>query len=529
MKKITFLALVFFLGLVQNVLFAETEPNDTCLTANPIYQLEGITSHTVVTVDGSTISKGYEEGTNKPDYDRDNFYFTPKVDGTVRVKFQSTGFTNFFIGVPVCNQNVVGAFTSYKDVTFYVKKGERVNLLAMCRHPRNYKMVIEFTPNGDISSSSEFPKLSMKDVSISEGDEGISKEMVFTLVLDRAFSKVVGVDFKTESLTAQAGKDYDSKVKRVTFMPGETKKEVKVTVIGDDEREENEEFKVLLSNPYNAVLENEEAKGIIMDDDTGFVTPSFFDREPNGECSVSEVIEELEGVSKEIRFKAKAKVDPAEEGGEEARDYFHFTPDSDGNLTIELTSNKAVWFTIGNRGCFSPWADEEKWNIHKGTSAKVLKTVSVKKGERIDIAAVSYDPKTYDIKIIFTPQIEKPSYKENTLEGFVKRMYVTALKREAEEEGFKFWVEALRSGEKTAWDMAKYFFDSPEFKSQNLSDEEFLSRLYETVMNRIPDNEGFGYWLGRLKEDLTRSEVVDMFVDSPEFKDLAAKYGIKAN
>ena len=525
MKRETFAVLFALAGFFTVPVFAESEPNDTCLSANPIYELENAVSRKVVTVTGSTVSKGYEEGTNKPDYDRDNFYFAPGIDGVVKVKFQSSGFTNFFIGVPVCNRNVTGDFTSYKEAVFYAKKGERVNILAMCRHPRNYKMDIEFIP--DSKNSSDSVKISVEDVSETEGDEGVSKEMVFVLKLDRPSSRIVGVDFKTESLTALPGKDYESKVKRVVFMPGEVEKSVKVTVTGDDKKEENEKFKVLLDNPYHAVIERGEAIGTIVDDDTGFLTSSYFDREPNDDCSLSEVIPELDGAKGEVRFKAKGKVDPAMEGNDEARDYFHFAPGEEGNLTIELSSDKAVWFTLGNRGCFSPWADEDKWNLHRGSAFSVSRTLNVKKGERIDIAAVSYDPKNYEMKIVFTPEKDAPSYKESGLEGFVKRMYATALKREPEEEGFKYWILALKSGEKSALDMAEYFFDSPEFRSLNLSDEEFLNRLYETVMDREADKEGFEYWLRRLNEDLTRKDVVDMFVDSPEFRDLAAEYGIK--
>jgi len=529
MKKISFLLFVLIFILFNINLSAETEPNDTCLTSTPISPLEGTSNHQLVTVEGATISKGFEEGTHKYDYDRDNFYFTPAVDGEINIKFQSSGNTNFFVGIPTCNGNIISSFSSHAQALFYAKAGERVNLLAMCRYRRNYKITIEFTPHSNSSETKS--KISIKDVSISEGDSGILKDMVFTLVLDKPSSTLVGVDFKTVSSTAQASKDYKTKNARVVFMPGETEKEVKVSIIGDDEKESDEEFEVKLENPYNAEIAVKKAKGIIIDDDNGFVTPTYFDTEPNNDCSASELIPELDQISETVRFKAKAKVDPnQEEFGNEARDYFHFTPAADGNITIELSSNKAIWFTIGNKGCSSPWDDTSKWNIQRGTDTKVFKTFNIKAGKRIDISAVSYDPKTYDFKVIFTPKSSDESYKENTLEGFVKRMYIKALKRDAKADGLNFWVDELKNNKKTAQDMARYFFDSFEFKSQNLSNEEFLNRVYETIMNREPDNEGYNYWLNRLdKNDLSRVEIVDMFVDSPEFKNLAKLYGIKAN
>ena len=61
------------------------------------------------------------------------------------------------------------------------------------------------------------------------------------------------------------------------------------------------------------------------------------------------------------------------------------------------------------------------------------------------------------------------------------------------------------------------FFLSQEMEGFNLSDEEYLNRLYVTFMNREPDAAGFNFWLGLLQNGTTRREVVLGFTRSPEF------------
>ncbi|GEM_PF-4481401 len=529
MKTKYFISAILSLALFGISSLADTESNDECVSSNSVFELEGVSSHKIAIFKGETRSKGIQPGTNKPDYDKDYFDFTPAVDGIVKVSFRSTGTTNFFIGVPFCNRwNVERDFISSSNIVFYAKANERVNFLAMCRHPRNYQAKIEFIPASE--NQNDKPKISVNKSIASEGDDGVLKDMIFTLTLDKPSSSYVGVEFKTYDIGARAKEDYEPVDKRVIFAPGEIKKEVKVPIIGDDEKESDEAFEVRLQNPLNAVLAVKSSVGLIKDDDSGYVIPASFDVEPNSDCQNSEVIEELDGIDKSIKFKAKGVVDPTyEDDGEEGRDYYHFTPAKDGNVTIEISSNRPTWFTIGTNGCSSPWEGDKFWNIQRGTTSSVYKNFFVKKGKRVDILALSYDKKQYSLKVEFNP-LSKEDIKRDNLENFIKRLYKKVLNRDYDKEGLKFWEERLKDGNSTADDLARYFFDSEEFKSQNLSDTEFLKRVYETILGRSPDSEGYSFWLKELAYGkVDRSKLVDMFIDSPEFREIAAKYGIKAN
>ena len=61
---------------------------------------------------------------------------------------------------------------------------------------------------------------------------------------------------------------------------------------------------------------------------------------------------------------------------------------------------------------------------------------------------------------------------------------------------------------------------SPEFQSTygSTSDEEFVTLLYQNVLDRTPSEVEIEYWTGRIDGGMDRSKVVFFFVDSPEFR-----------
>ncbi|GEM_PF-4208167 len=126
---------------------------------------------------------------------------------------------------------------------------------------------------------------------------------------------------------------------------------------------------------------------------------------------------------------------------------------------------------------------------------------------------------------IYSPvKIPKP---KSALDEFIERLYKDILKREPDESGFKYWKEAFLNGER-ARDVIKYFFTSEEFKKQNVNNEEFLKRLYNTVLSRNPDVKGYNYWMREIEDKgVSREEVIEKFIQSEEFEKLARNYGIQ--
>ena len=114
-------------------------------------------------------------------------------------------------------------------------------------------------------------------------------------------------------------------------------------------------------------------------------------------------------------------------------------------------------------------------------------------------------------------------------EDFVERLYVVALNRPSEKEGKDYWCELVGNGTLTGADCARFFLTSPEFKGRGLSDDDFLKVLYSTFFDRKAedDPDGFNFWMNSLKS-VGKDTVVEGFINSPEWCDICATYGVKS-
>ena len=123
-----------------------------------------------------------------------------------------------------------------------------------------------------------------------------------------------------------------------------------------------------------------------------------------------------------------------------------------------------------------------------------------------------------------TPNITvSPS--EGTI-GFCTRLYTTCLVRNADTEGLNAWADQLANQRDTGTGAAHGFFFSNEFIGQNVSNEEYVNRLYRTFMGREADADGFNAWVSQLRSGVSREEVFNGFSQSIEFSRICASYGI---
>ena len=109
---------------------------------------------------------------------------------------------------------------------------------------------------------------------------------------------------------------------------------------------------------------------------------------------------------------------------------------------------------------------------------------------------------------------------------FATRLYTCCLGRDPEEDGLNYWSLALTNLEVSGYQAASLFFESPEFQGFNTSNEEYIKRLYTTFMDREADTDGFNYWLGLLNGGMSRSDALKTFAGCPEFQEICNKYGI---
>ncbi|MBK8009867.1 MAG: hypothetical protein IPK13_00835 [Deltaproteobacteria bacterium] len=110
------------------------------------------------------------------------------------------------------------------------------------------------------------PRLAISDVTIAEGDAGTS-EAAFEVRLDAASVQVVTVDYETADDTATGGLDYTATRGTLSFPVRSTTQTIRVPVVGDVSDENDETFRVTLSNPSGATIVDGEGQATILDDD----------------------------------------------------------------------------------------------------------------------------------------------------------------------------------------------------------------------------------------------------------------------
>ncbi|HNP25077.1 MAG TPA: Calx-beta domain-containing protein [Panacibacter sp.] len=118
----------------------------------------------------------------------------------------------------------------------------------------------------NISPSGCFTSASIFDKSTTEGNTA-TKLLKFPVILSNAYSDTVKIKYKTFNNTATAGSDYIAKQGTLSFLPGQTTKNISITINGDTQPEANESFYVRLSSAVNATIADDTAIGLIRNDD----------------------------------------------------------------------------------------------------------------------------------------------------------------------------------------------------------------------------------------------------------------------
>ena len=151
---------------------------------------------------------------------------------------------------------VLGDTSDEADETFFVNLSNATNA-----------SIQDAQGVGIITDTDTMPTLRINDVSVREGDTGTTN-LVFTLNLSAPSGLTVSVSFTTTDSSATSPSDFTAQTGTITFAPGTTSQTLTIAVVGDGAVEPIEQFTVNLSQPINATLDNTQAVGRILNDDT---------------------------------------------------------------------------------------------------------------------------------------------------------------------------------------------------------------------------------------------------------------------
>jgi len=129
---------------------------------------------------------------------------------------------------------------------------------------------------GTITNDDGVPSASINDVTAPEGTGGVHV-MSFTVALSNPSGSTVTVDFASGDGTATQPSDYTAVAGTLSFLPGETVRNVQVPITTDDALELDETFMVTLSSPTNAILGTFTGTGTLTNDDNNIYVDSLSD------------------------------------------------------------------------------------------------------------------------------------------------------------------------------------------------------------------------------------------------------------
>ncbi len=176
----------------------------------------------------------------------------PVIDGSVQFEEAGAG-----LGAPVA----LGADGRASLTTSTLSLGQRLVSAV-------YSGADDFEASSGSITHAVVPGLRINDVSVVEGDAG-TVSAGFTVTLSAVATQTVSVTLQTSGGTATAGVDYVPVPPTVlTFAPGATTQTLAVAVAGDRLSEAAETFFLALSGASNALIEDGQGVGTIVDNDS---------------------------------------------------------------------------------------------------------------------------------------------------------------------------------------------------------------------------------------------------------------------
>ncbi len=111
---------------------------------------------------------------------------------------------------------------------------------------------------------------------------------------------------------------------------------------------------------------------------------------------------------------------------------------------------------------------------------------------------------------------------KDDISGKIYRLYNAAFGRFPDKLGLEYWIEKNTSGVDNYRKTAESFILSNEFNDlydMNSSNSNYIENLYNNILGRLPDNEGFNYWLNQIEKGYeNRSDLLMGFSESSENK-----------
>ena len=148
------------------------------------------------------------------------------------------------------------------------------------------------------------------------------------------------------------------------------------------------------------------------------------------------------------------------------------------------------------------------------------------------VAAIDYidgiepEEEESEEEVVEEPVLTPEQIQELAVRHFVERLYLNALERPFDVAGRDSFVDLIMHQNGTGSDVVRCFLGSAEFANRNLNNEEFVNVLYKAFFNRVPTAAEAANWTNALASGMTRAEIIEAFIASPEWAEVCAYYKI---
>lgn len=123
------------------------------------------------------------------------------------------------------------------------------------------------------------------------------------------------------------------------------------------------------------------------------------------------------------------------------------------------------------------------------------------------------------ITTLLTLLVLFPSVHATTVEDSIIGLYVAYYNRAPDINGFNFWKKQANQNDNAATlkTISIGFEASPQFSTDypiTLSNKEFITKIYQNILNRNPDQGGLNHWVNRLEQGLSKSDFIIEYVNA---------------
>ena len=185
----------------------------------------------------------------------------------------------------------------------------------------------------------------------------------------------------------------------------------------------------------------------------------------------------------------------------------------------DLLALISLWGRENDNGEINFENPYEKYKIKRSTNKKIFIKSEIGYEEIKDIEKINFADKSIkyqeDIIDVF-----------NLLEGVdditgkIYRLYTSAFDRFPDKSGYDYWIKINKSNQNTYNQTISSFIGSIEFEKKygtNSTNDVFVQNLYENILSRESDKDGYIYWLNQLESGQeNRTDVLRNFSESVE-------------